>query len=239
MASDNFELTELAAGETEKTNRVNLTFQELEDAISETLTIAMADADAVLDTVDATAFNRSIHWTITSSPFTADRTLTIPARRKLFIVDNTDTSVFRLGLLPLAGNTSWLFAGQKALVYSDGTDAHILMSPSDWAAPALAGNWTNTGGSFNNLGVRQHPGSGLIELRGVVQNAVDTMPAGNTITTLPANYRPVADCQYTVPELGTAGNNATVQITAAGVVAMLGPGIIPSSGIALDGIILR
>lgn len=236
MASDILLLDELSGSELEKTNKVNLIFQQIEDGVFEGATVAMADGDASLPEA---SFTRASLYTVTSSPFTADRSLTIPARPRFFFIKNDDTSVFRLGVLPLAGNTTWLRAGEIALLYSDGSDIWKLPGPSDWIAPALTGNWANTGGAWDNFGVRRDSGSELLHLRGVVQNAVDTFPTGATIITLPANWRPAADKLFVVPELSAAGALAEVKVTAAGVVSVTAVTTGWASGISLDGIMLR
>lgn len=230
MASDNLQLDQLTGAENEKTNKVNEIFQQLEDALMENTTLAMADGNLAM--TDA-QFNRFGKFTVTSSPFTADRTLTIPARKKLFAIENQDTDEFRLVVQPSGGNPFHMHAGQTSILYSDGTDIVDLLGEGSWidvngTIGFASGNWANVGGSWEDAEFRRIAGGGK-QLQGAVVNGVDSPPVN--IFTLPVGMRPTADMEFLVRD---SAGTAVIRITSAGVVSVQSGTI--STRVHLDGI---
>lgn len=218
MASDNAQLTELAAAEFEKTNKVNLIFQQLEDWTAEDLVLAMADGDL---TMSDAQFNRYVFYKTTSSPFTADRVLQIPERKKVFVVWNQDTSVFRLIVRSgAAGGTMGMYANQIMVCVSDGTAIKPCPNNSAWqdvtGGVGFAANWADVGAPWELVGFRRDAG-GTTRLRGSGVNGVGA-PPGLAVFTLPANWRPAATVEFPVTD--STGGLGIVRITSAGAVTV-------------------
>lgn len=217
MASDNLELDQLTGSENEKTNLINEIVQQFEDAMVENTTISMADASAIMSDAQ---FNRSNYFVITSSPFTGTHTLQIPERKKLFVIENQDTSEFTLSIQSgTSGGTSTIYAGQIVLFYSTGSGIERVAQDSSWlgvgATVGFAGTFTNAGGGRMNVSFKRGVGN-MKYMGGAGLDAVGTAPA-LAVCTLPVNFRPSATVEFLVP---TSVGTGTIRITSAGAVTV-------------------
>ncbi len=69
--------------------------------------------------------------------------------------------------------------------------------------PTLSANWSNVGGAYQTVRYYKDP-TGIVYLEGSIKKASAGI-AGETIFTLPAGYRPLAQLSFPVDANGTYG----------------------------------
>jgi len=101
--------------------------------------------------------------------------------------------------------------GKTVHCYFDGTNMHAVSKlDSGWIDSTLLNSWTNTGGSWPNMGYRLI--DDIIYLRGQIDHAAAT--AGSVIATLPTGFRPSVDKQIGL--IDSASNMRLVELLTTG-----------------------
>ena len=98
-------------------------------------------------------------------------------------------------LAPIAGILPWVqWFSQVTSYFKD----PIL------TAPTLSANWSNVGGAYQTARYYKDPTGGIVYLEGSIKKASAGV-AGETIFTLPSDYRPLAQLSFPVDANGTYG----------------------------------
>ena len=113
-----------AAGENDSTwgDKANDVFSRLEEAIAGRATVTVTTADVTLtDTqyAENEARKMVIH---ASGTLTGNRSIIVPTRTKVYIINNSTSGAFTLTVKTSGGTGPTVPQGGKALVYCDGTD---------------------------------------------------------------------------------------------------------------------
>lgn len=118
MASDNLNLDQLTGAENEKTNLINDIFQQLEDAVTEQLSVAVLGVTLVLTSDQC---YRYMVYEFTGTPG-ANRDVEVLTGKKLYLCENAVTDGSVLTVKTNAGTGIALAQGVKKILYCDGTN---------------------------------------------------------------------------------------------------------------------
>jgi hypothetical protein len=118
----NLLIDHIAANQAQKEVTANAAFDALDKALCQLTSIAILDVDTTL--TDAQMLGAlSIKFTGT---LTAARTITIPAKAKLLMVENSTTGGFTLGVKTPSGTAISFAVGDRKLLYCDGSTFQIV-----------------------------------------------------------------------------------------------------------------
>jgi hypothetical protein len=118
----NLLIDHIAANQAQKEVTANAAFDALDKALCQLTSIAIADVDTTL--TDAQALGTlSVKFTGT---LTASRTITVPAKAKLLLVENATTGGFSLNIKTPTGTAVAFNAGDRKLLYCDGATFQIV-----------------------------------------------------------------------------------------------------------------
>lgn len=159
----NLLIEHIAANQAQKEVTANAAFDALDKALCQLTSIAIADVDATL--TDAQMLG-SLSMKFTGT-LTAGRTVTIPAKPKLLMVENATTGGFTVGVKTPAGTAITINAGERKLLYCDGTTFQIVAETAVGATIPY-----DIGGTLAGV-----PTGGSVVLRYPVPRAV-RFPAG-------------------------------------------------------------
>jgi hypothetical protein len=118
----NLLIEHIAANQAQKEVTANAAFDALDKAACQLTSIALADADTTL--TDA-QFLGSFSLRFTGT-LTASRTITVPARAKLVLVENATTGGFILNIKTPSGTAIALNPGDRKLLYNNGTTLLVI-----------------------------------------------------------------------------------------------------------------
>lgn len=147
----------IAANQSQKEVTANAAFDALDKAICQPSDIALADANLTLSDAQLLG-NAYLRFT---GALTAVRTVTVPARGKLTIVENATTGGFSIEVKTPSGAPNVLNSGNRKLLYGNGS---TLLQLAEGAPPY------DIGGS-----VAGQPGLGAVLLRFPFPRAVRFM----------------------------------------------------------------
>ncbi len=116
--SPNLQIEHIAASQAQKEVTCNTAFDTLDRSLCEVLSKAMADANQTLTDAEA---NNAIYIKLTGA-LTVGRTLTLPARKKLFVIENATTGAFAVTVKSGAGATVALPMGERRFLYNNAVD---------------------------------------------------------------------------------------------------------------------
>ena len=118
----NLLIDHIAANQAQKEVTANAAFDALDKALCQLTSIAILDVDTTL--TDAQMLGTlSMKFTGT---LTAGRTITIPAKTKLLMVENSTTGGFTLSVKTPSGTAISFAVGDRKLLYCDGTTFQIV-----------------------------------------------------------------------------------------------------------------
>lgn len=161
----NLAIEHIAANQSQKEVTANTAFDALDKAFCQPTDIALADANL---TVPDAQFLGSVYLRFTGT-LTAARTITVPAKAKLIIVENSTTGGFSVGVKTPAGVAVNLNSGDRKLLFGNGT---TLLQLSEVNAVSTAPY--DIGGTVGGM-----PGAGAVLVRFPMSRAV-RFPAGMT-----------------------------------------------------------
>lgn len=118
----NLLIDHIAANQAQKEITANGALDALDKALCQLTSIAVADADLTL-TDSQMLGTMSAKFTGT---LTAARTITIPAKSKLLLVENATTGGFAIGVKTPSGTAINFNSGDRKLLYCDGTTFQIV-----------------------------------------------------------------------------------------------------------------
>ncbi len=159
----NLAIEHIAANQSQKEVTANTAFDTLDKAMCQPTNIALTDAN--LSLTDA-QFLGCVYLRFTGT-LTAARTITVPAKSKLVIVENSTTGGFAINVKTSAGAAIVFNNGDRKLLYGNGTTLLILSEIFSVSAFPY-----DVGGSISGL-----PGAAAILLRFPMPRAV-RFPAG-------------------------------------------------------------
>ena len=118
----NLLIEHIAANQAQKEVTANAAFDALDKALCQLTSIAILDVDTTL--TDAQMLGAlSMKFT---GMLTAGRTITIPAKNKLLVVENSTTGGFTVAVKTPSGAAISLAVGDRKLLYCDGTTFQIV-----------------------------------------------------------------------------------------------------------------
>ena len=111
-------------GENDSTwgDKLNALFQRVEDAIAGVTPVTVTTANVTLTDTDFVANEARRAIIAATGVKTGDRAIIVPARTKIYVVDNSTTGAFTLTVKTPTGAGPTIPQGGKAIVYCDGTD---------------------------------------------------------------------------------------------------------------------
>lgn len=122
----NLLIEHIAANQAQKEVTANAAFDALDKALCQLTNIAILDVDTVLtDAQMLGALSMKFSGTLT-----AGRTITIPAKPKLLIVENGTTGGFTLSVKTPSGTAISFAVGDRKLLYCDGVTFQIIAETS-------------------------------------------------------------------------------------------------------------
>ncbi|MCE7886599.1 MAG: hypothetical protein DYH13_03735 [Alphaproteobacteria bacterium PRO2] len=197
MPTPNLAIEYIAANQAQKEVTANAAFDALDKALCQLTSIAILDVDTTL--TDAQMLGTlSMKFTGT---LTAGRTITIPAKAKLLMVENNTTGGFTLSVKTPSGTAISMGVGDRKLLYCDGTTFQIV---AETAVGAIVPY--DIGGTLAGV-----PTGGSIVLRYPVPRAV-RFPAGMAISQGVAGTASGATATFSIRKNGT--QFATMQFAA-------------------------
>lgn len=123
----NLLISHIAAAQNQKEVTANTAFDDFDEALCANVSLAMTDANYTV--VQATALQNMV--LVFTGTLTADRTVTLPANKKPWIVSNQTTGGFSLTFkVGTATNTVVLTGSGYTLIYCDGTNSVYNISDS-------------------------------------------------------------------------------------------------------------
>lgn len=118
----NLLIEHIAANQAQKEVTANAAFDALDKATCQLTTISLADADLTLTDAQLLAsFSLRLTGTLTAA-----RTVTVPARAKLVLVENATTGGYILNIKTPSGTAIALNPGDRKLLYNNGTTLLIV-----------------------------------------------------------------------------------------------------------------
>lgn len=122
MPTPNLAIEYIAANQAQKEVTANAAFDALDKALCQLTSIAIADANLTLtDAQMLGALSAKFTGTLT-----ATRTVTVPAKNKLLLVENATTGGFAIGVKTPSGTAINFNVGDRKLLYCDGTTFQIV-----------------------------------------------------------------------------------------------------------------
>lgn len=161
----NLLIEHIAANQSQKEVTANTAFDALDKAFCQPTDIALADANLSLSDAQ---FLGSVYLRFTGT-LTAARTITVPARGKLVIVENATTGGFSIDVKTAAGAAITFINGDRKLLYGNG--ATLLRLAEISTLPTLP---YDIGGTVGGA-----PGAGAVLVRFPLPRPV-RFPAGMT-----------------------------------------------------------
>lgn len=136
MTTNNFQITEVSPSQSNKTPTINAAIQQLESLISDQVSIAVT-GDFILPDND---FNRNVYFLLTGA-LGAAATMALPARSKLFVVENTTGQTITVEVDPENdgpnGATVDVPNGQANIIYSNGTNITLISGGGGASGPSV------------------------------------------------------------------------------------------------------
>lgn len=122
MSTPNLAITHVAANQNQKEVTANQAFDELDKALTNLVSIAMADANVVLTTGEGNQALANMVFICTGAN-TAARNVVVPTNLKLYVVKNSTTGGFKITVKTLSGTGVDILAGDGYITcYCDGTN---------------------------------------------------------------------------------------------------------------------
>jgi len=136
MSSNNIGRTEVAPNQNQKEVTINDSDGFIDAALTESL-----DSDYTAGNITLTTgeFQQNVRFNTTN--LTVARSLTIPAVKKLFVVDNTDGTA--AVTITKGSTTIALAAGETGLFYTDSTTNHVVQIGGGTTGPTLV-DWKDS-----------------------------------------------------------------------------------------------
>lgn len=203
----NLLIEHIAANQAQKEVTANAAFDALDKAACQLTGIVLLDADTTL--TDAQWIGSfSLRFTGT---LTAARTVTVPARAKLVLIENATTGGYLLNLKTPSGTSIVFSSGDRKLLYNNGTTLLVVAEFS-----SLGGLPYDIGGTIVG-----QPAGGAILLRYPAPRAV-RFPSGLANSRGVAGTAATASAVFSIRKNGTqfatmsfAGSASTATFTAA------------------------
>lgn len=195
----NLLITHIAANQAQKEVTANAAFDALDKALCQSVAIVLADANLTLSDAQMLG-NLSVKFTGTQ---TVTRTITVPARSKLLLVENATTGGVNLNVKTPTGSPIAIPPDERKLLYCDGTTLQIV---AEVAVSAVVTYPYDIGGTLPGI-----PTGASIALRYPLPRAIQ-FPAGMTGSRGIAAVSSGATATFSIRKNGT--QFATMQFAA-------------------------
>jgi len=178
MPSPNLNITHVTGAQDNKVTTLNETTDLLDEAMNDTVTIDINNADATL-TAAQTQENARILLSSTTTPITADRTVNIQAEKRVLFFEqpiDVDEQFSIIVQVTGGGGTSVVLPNNGwALVYCDGANCDIVARQDSDARTAFAGTTGTQNIDFDGDSIR------TVTLSGTTTLALFSPRQGRTI----------------------------------------------------------
>lgn len=191
MATTNSEIVQLVGSQSDKVTTINQAFEQLDDLIGSTTSIAVSGDFLLTDAQQ----NNAVRFNLTDDTPSGAVTMALQARPKLFILTNNCGQTVTVEVDPDAdgadGTTVDVEDGDTVLLYSDGTNV-ISISSAGGGAAAFT-DLTDTPGSLGSAGqvVAVNSGATALEFASGAYNLTENAQTGTTYTAVLADAEDV------------------------------------------------
>jgi len=195
MSTPNLGIEHIVAAQYQKEVTANAAFDALDGAIAGLLEVSLSSGDITLTATQAlTALVIRTTGTMAGAAV-----ITVPANRKLYVVLHDAAGSFDVTVKTASGSGAAVPAGERAVVYCDGTDVVEVLR----AAPPTASAPFDVGCTFNGS-----PGASAVLLRLPVVRTV-TFPAGLAGSRGVAGTAPTANATFDIRRNGATFGTMT------------------------------
>lgn len=121
----NLLITHISANQNQKEVTANSAFDELDEALTNLLAVAMSDANYTLNATEGNEALAHLVFKFTGT-LTANRNIIVPTNKKVYVVSNQTTGGFSLTVKTASGTGVALSTSGYFLLYCDGTNVVSL-----------------------------------------------------------------------------------------------------------------